>query len=66
MIFFTSIAMLLLANIVKAVPLNSAYIISFQQDMEQVTQPLYLLVVKIILIYLIGRLAKPAMQQIIV
>lgn len=58
--------MLLLANIVKAVPLNSAYIISFQQDMEQVTQPLYLLVVKIILIYLIGRLAKPAMQQIIV
>ena len=58
--------MLLLANIAKAVPLNSAYIISFQQDMEQVTQPLYLLVVKIILIYLIGRLAKPAMKQIIV
>lgn len=38
--------MVLLANIAKPVPLNSAYIITSQHEREQVTQPLYSLVVK--------------------
>lgn len=55
MIFFTSIAIVLLDNL-KAASLNSVYKVSFQHDTGQVTQPLHDLVVKIILIYLTGRL----------
>lgn len=56
--FFVSIAMVLLANTAKPIPLNSAYIISPQHDTEQVIQPLFPLVVQFILIYLTGRLGE--------
>lgn len=56
MIFFTSIAIDLLDNIAKPISLNSVYKVSFQHDIGQVIQPLYSLVVKIILLYLTGRL----------
>lgn len=56
--FLINIAMVLLANVAKPIPLNSAYIIGSQHDTDQVIQPLYPLVVQFILIYLIRRLGE--------
>lgn len=58
MMFLISMVMVLLANVTKSTPLNSAYIISAQHDAKQVTQTLCPLAVKNILIYLTGRLGK--------
>lgn len=54
--------MILSGETARPIPLNSAYIINSLHYTEQLTQPLYSYVVKIILIYLTARLGETSYE----